>query len=168
MKFRRTIAVFALIGLLVVAVMVLTTPPNRKPIGSIDIAALARQGSEGVPKLIAVLKTQDSAVEKINRYFWPYIPRRFPIQIPDPNQTARNRVSAAYALGKMGAKAAPAIPALITALKDTASDVSLTAAMALRNIGMLAVPALKIASGSRDGQARAFVLAERRQICNLW
>src|SRR5215470_9610936 len=58
----------------------------------------------------------------------------------------QTRNAAAYQLAHMGPKAAPAVPALIEALKDPAASVRYPAAIALREIGpaaKAAIPALK-------------------------
>ena len=68
------------------------------------------------------------------------------------------RNAAAYALGGMGADAAPAVPALIAALKDPEPAVRFPVCIALREIGpgaKAAVPALTEALDDRNDDVAA-------------
>src|SRR5690242_16680512 len=53
---------------------------------------------------------------------------------------AGNRAKAAEALGKLGANAASAVPALVEALADTEIPVQVSARLALGRVGKSAVP----------------------------
>jgi HEAT repeat protein len=64
------------------------------------------------------------------------------------------RASAAEALGRIGARATVAIPALIAALKNADDQVCDAAAHALMNIGLQAAPALIEAVSDDDPRLR--------------
>lgn len=67
------------------------------------------------------------------------------------------RVRAAEALGRFGAKAGGAIPALQLALKDRDAVVRRAAAASLAQVGAEAVPALALALSDRDSDVRKHV-----------
>ncbi|MCW3056023.1 MAG: repeat-containing protein [Chthonomonadales bacterium] len=73
-------------------------------------------------------------------------------------QSATARVRGVRYLGKLGPKAAAAVPALVEALKDPMPDVQFGAADALSRIGTPALPALMAAIKNSNAQVRTYAL----------
>jgi HEAT repeat protein len=113
---------------------------DKKELVEAAVTSLGKMGPTAVPPLIDAVKNKSGAPAKEKG--------KKPAATPDP--TALVRTKAIEALGNIGAKAKPAVPVLIEALRDP--NVRAEAAEALGNIGpeaKEAVPALKDAVSAK-------------------
>ena len=88
--------------------------------------------SNAVPFLA---NTLDAPFGRAYSRMWPKIPPAVRKHLWAPDYAARGRIAAAHMLGRMGPLANPAIPALLRALKDNASQVQTEAARSLGATG---------------------------------
>ena len=119
--------------------------------------ALGDLGPRGAPPLIAHLKADkhcEGLLDSLARIGRPVVPALADLL---SDKTARVRLRAAVALGKIGPKAGAAVPALARLLSDDWTQIREQAARALANIGpdaKPAVPALALAlSDAEEGVA---------------
>ena len=130
-------------------------------------AALKALGSNAVPDLIKLLRTQDSSIHQGLRSLVPELPLRLRglalkrIELPF---AAEARGEAARSLGIIGPEARAAVPALAQALQDTNHQVCYDAANAMARIGKDSVPALTDALRMPDPNRRHSVIAALAEI----
>src|SRR5205814_6081444 len=108
-------------------------------------AGLKALGSNAVPDLIKLLRTQDSRIQQGFRALVPELPQRFrafALQRTELPMAFAAREAAARSLGIIGPEAKAAVPALAYALQDTNHQVCFDAANALARIGKDSVPSL--------------------------
>jgi HEAT repeat protein len=117
---------------------------DKKELVEAAVTSLGKMGPTAVPALIDAVKSKDAAPTKGK-------PKKKGPAPDDP--TALVRTKAIEALGNIGAKAKPAVPVLITALRDP--SVRAEAAEALGNIGpdaKDAIPALRDAASAKGNK----------------
>jgi HEAT repeat protein len=116
---------------------------DKKELVEAAVTSLGKMGSTAVPPLIDAVKKKGGTPTKPKG--------QKPMATTDG--TALVRTKAIEALGNIGAKAKPAVPVLIEALKD--ANVRTEAAEALGNIGpdaKDAIPALQEAAGAKGNK----------------
>ncbi len=116
---------------------------DKKELMEAAVTSLGKMGPTAVQPLMDVVKKKAAATPKDKG--------KKPMPATDP--TALVRTKAIESLGNIGAKAKPAVPVLIDALKD--ANVRTEAAEALGNIGpdaKDAIPALKDAAGAKGNK----------------
>lgn len=130
------------------------------------VATLKELGTNAIPGLLRLLKTHDSF---FRRQTWRHLPR-LPLQLRrniarryPPPQAEAFREAAARALGRLGADATVAIPALSRALRDNQGRVRWEAAIALAAMGKDSITTLIEALDEKDSKTRhaaAYALGE--------
>ncbi len=174
MKYRRHLAI--ILCLLILGVSVAVFRPSKpqliargKPVSEWALAlagpaptgpaqeVIRSLGPEAVPDLVRLLQTKDSLFAEPLRALVPKLPNRIEPRFQRLfriNETVRRRHTAAMALGLMGTNAAPAIPALLEALRDPSISVSATAGMDLARIGPATLPGLVTALDDPSASTR--------------
>jgi HEAT repeat protein len=120
-------------------------------------AVIQKFGPEAVPDLVRMLRTKDSLFARPVRVLGPKLPRRLHARLRrlfQVDHTVQRRYTAAMALGLMGTNAAPALPALVQALRDETMTVSMTAALDLGRLGTISLPGLMSALADPSVTAR--------------
>ncbi|WP_313707634.1 HEAT repeat domain-containing protein, partial [Planktothrix agardhii] len=128
------------------------------------LGAMAQDAVDAVPALLATLKDPVSAVRMDGAVALKQITTASPEALQQAVQELTPRLNhpdtavrqgAALGLGVIGSESPNTIPPLIGALKDTDEEVRLAAAIALKRMGAVAVPALKEALNHPDMGVRA-------------
>ena len=110
---------------------------NRRGIHEPPTTVMQQMGPRAIPLLVRELQRQNTGTGKLEQQYYYKAPEwvrkrvRDPWDVPD---AYRIREAAAMTLGRLGAQARPAIPALQSALKDPIPHVRLQAAYALWQI----------------------------------
>lgn len=120
-------------------------------------AALKRMGPAAVPGLIKQLRTREPFFHKQAWAITAGLPARMKYKLlgrGSPLQAATLRAAAARSLGMIGPEAAPAVPYLSRALRDSQPQVSIDAAAALGHIGPASVPELTTALADKNSSVR--------------
>ena len=86
------------------------------------IGGFPRADSNAIPYLLKALERQDGLFGQAYFRRWIRLPYRIQRLLPKPVDAEQMRYSTAMSLGKMGAVARPAIPALLRAMKEDKSE----------------------------------------------
>jgi HEAT repeat protein len=127
------------------------------------VAKYGARGSEAVPKLVGLLKSEDTAVRrqavralgKIGEPSLPAVPEVIKLVGSDP--VAGVREQSAEALGQIGPAAKEGIPTLVKALKDPEAMVRRDAVRSLGQMGpaaRAALPDVKAVAAKKDEDKR--------------